>query len=115
MKKGINLICSLALFAGFYSCRQNLHTAAYADYVQNEKNGLKKTIQLQQWEYTMQYKPVDYIILMENKGNNNSYVNRRKADLKGTIWFNISFKVGEGGMEPLRYALQTRADYDRRL
>jgi hypothetical protein len=116
MKKVISNTIFLAVLLGTNSCTHSLPIDAYIQYVQNKEHGLKKTVQVTDWEYAIQYKPYDYIILMENKGNRKAFdVSKRKDELKGTAWFNISFKLADGRVSPMRYNLSSKDEYDQRL
>jgi hypothetical protein len=107
------LLIVLILTAG---CRQKLAPAAYMQYVQDVKNGMRKTVKVAGWEYSVQYRPADLIMLIESKGvYNSSYAVKRMAQLKGTAWFNISFRLADGKVSPLRYDLSSRQEYDERL
>jgi len=115
MKKGIKLYFGvLALI--ICSCRHTLDASAYVKYIQDSKNGLKKIMQTDGWEYAIQYKPYDYILLFESKGKmKKDEVAKRKEEMKGTVWFNISFKRIDGSISPMRYNLTSLEEYNVRL
>jgi hypothetical protein len=116
MRKGISYFITALLLVFATACHRDLKPVAYVSYIQGDGNGLKKTIIIDKWEYTMQYKPYDYIIMQETKGKAAGYdINKRRAGLKGTAWFNITFKLADGHISPLRYDLASRDDYDRRF
>lgn len=116
MTKAIKVLVILLCAIFVFSCKRGLNSVAYIQYIQDKENGLKKTVSVGEWEYLVQYKPHDYIILLENRGNVKSFdIKKRKADLKGTAWFNISFRVSDGRVSPMRYNLASREEYDTRL
>lgn len=104
------------LFALLCACRSDLKPTNYIKYISDKKNGLKKVITINSWEYTIQYKPHDYIVYMEEKGQHEAaYMKKRLSDLKGTVWFNISFRRVDNSESPLRYGVVSLDEYNRRL
>ena len=93
-----------------------MKVADYVSYVHTKESGLIKTTAIDGFEFSMQYKPDDYIILMENKGNllNENY-EKRKSELKGTAWFNISIKRADNNITPLKYGVSSLEEYNTRL
>ena len=67
MKKATNLFLVLVLSI-LCSCKHSLRPADYVRYVRDERNGLNKVVQVNGWEYSILYKPYDYIIATENRG-----------------------------------------------
>ena len=85
-------------------------------FVQSKENGLRKIVTVDNWDYEIQYKPYDYIITAEHGMGNEGYdINRRLTTLKGTAWFNIAIKRTDGKIDPMRFNLSDRAEYDTRL
>lgn len=116
MKKVISVFTLLVLLSLLGSCKHGLKQADYFNYVRALKNGLIKKISVDNWEYSLQYKPYDYIILIESKGKfNKDNASKRKNELRGTAWFNISFRLKDGSVSPMRYDLNSIEDYNRRL
>lgn len=104
------------LFTVCASCRHKLATADYVSYVTKKESGLKKIIEIDGFEYSVQYKPHEYIMLMESKGDFSSYnLKKRTADLKGTAWFNISIKRADNHTTPLKYGVSSLDEYNARL
>jgi len=116
MRKAINYIIYILVLCTGISCKKNMKTPDYVRYINNKNNGLIKTTQTDGWEYDVQYRPGDYIILMENKGvPDDSVLNKREAELKGTAWFNIVIKRIDNQVTPLRYDISSLDEYDTRL
>jgi len=106
----------LVMLMSVSACRQQLKTDAYINYVKGNDNGLKRSIEVDGWQYSFQYKPYDYIVLMESRGDLKSFdVKKRLAELKGTAWFNISFKRTDGTVTPLKFNVSTLDEYNERL
>jgi len=114
MKKVIRCLLITLLSWVLGACKSRLAPDAYVGYVRNTKNGLVRNISIANWDYSFQFKPVDYMMLMENKGEVNKDSKKRRESLKGTAWFNISFKRSDGTVSPLRYDLGSREEYDSR-
>ena len=116
MQEVIKYIVFGLLVFGFASCRRSMRTADYARYINNAEHGYKKTTQVDGWEFSMQYRPYDYIMLMENKGDPKGYnIEKRKAELAGTAWFSISIKRIDNSISPLRYGITSVEEYNTRL
>ncbi len=112
MKKVINLYILLFIPLLFSSCKKSLKGIDYAGFIKEEKNGLKKTVAIDGWEYTIQYRPYEYILLQEH---DEIAKRKRKEELKGTACFTIKIKRADNSISPLRYNLESRDDYDKRL
>ena len=110
MKKGIRYCILLSIIS---SCNHGLKPADYIQYVQDKKNGLKKVVEVDGWQYTMQYKPHEFILLMEGKGKiSSAEMQKRRQDMKGTVWFNISFRRSDGAVTSLRYGIASMEEYN---
>ena len=106
MKKVYNCCLLLGLLAG---CKGDRDLIGYA---QDEKNGLKKTVSFDNVTYTVQYKPAGYIADMERLSPADRLT--RMGQLKGTAWFNITFKIEGYNQSPLRYQVTGIEEYTRR-
>jgi len=116
MRKAINIFWVLILLGMCDACKRTLKIADYVRYVNGKENGLLKKVEVDGFEYSVQYKPYDYIILMENKGSMMSEnTGKRKAELAGTAWFNISIKRNDNTTTLLRYGLSSLDQYNTRL
>ncbi|MCW3123055.1 MAG: hypothetical protein JWQ38_2547 [Flavipsychrobacter sp.] len=116
MKKEINYTLFIALILFSLSCRNKMHATDYVTYINNKEHGLKKISVIDGFEFDFQYKPYDYIILMEQKGSINStdFI-RRKSELAGTAWFTITIKRTDNSVSPMRYGITSIDDYNVRL
>lgn len=116
MEKVIRFIIVVLLCCSCFSCKKNLKAVEYAEFIRNKKNGLVKITELDGYEFTMQYRPYDYIILMESKGDFSGYdLNKRSADLKGTAWFSIVIRRTDNRITPLKSGLSSLEEYNMRL
>lgn len=113
-RKGINYILIIVM-TSCYSCTRSMNSNNYISYIKNEENGLNKVVKVADWEFDMQYKPYDYILFAEGKGNKTFDKISRLQNLKGTAWFNISFKRAKADKSPLRYDITSWDEYNKRL
>jgi len=73
-------------------------------YAEQAENGLRKTINVGEVVYTVQYKPPAYIARMEHLDA--AAEQAREKQLQGMAWFNISFTVKGFNQSPLRYKVR---------
>jgi hypothetical protein len=107
MKKVINTLLALCLLT---AC--NRAAKDTVDYAKDEDNGLRKEINVGNMHYSIQYKPAAYILEQEHADPET--VARRAAQLKGMVWFNITFSVKGYGQSPLRYQASGLDEYASR-
>lgn len=107
MKKGINAGVFLILF--FFGCGQHRDDVKYAE---DPENGLKKEVTVGEMVYTFQYKPAGFILAKEHLDS--ASASERATQLKGMLWFNISFSVKGFGQSPLRYKISGIDEYTER-
>jgi hypothetical protein len=62
--------------------------------------------------YTIQYKPAGFIL--EKEHLDTAAARERANQLKGMVWFNISFSVDGYGQSPLRYKVASVEEYTER-
>lgn len=114
--KTVTNICLMMLLLLQCACRHQLKPDAYIRYVKDSSNGLVKIATIDGWEYTIQYKPADYIIYLEGKGvYTDSFVTKERDRLKGTVWFDIDIRRTDGSITPLRYGVSSLDEYNSRL
>ncbi len=115
MKTVIKYVSVIAMLAAS-SCKQNLPAGQYVKYVVSKDNGMRKEVDLDGWNYVIQYRPYDYIVLVENSASKGHIdIAKRKDELRGTAWFNISFRRTDGSVSPLRYNISSIEEYNTRL
>lgn len=106
MKKVNSLMLSALIWIG---CGYKNDPVKYAE---DADNGLKKEITVGKIHYKIQYKPADYIIATENPDS--AQRQKRMEQLKGMVWFNISFSVNGYNESPLRYQVADLNEYTQR-
>jgi len=88
----------------------------YVQYVNSADAGLKKSSVVDGFEFDVQYKPHEYIVLLENSGKvTRDAMTKRLVELKGTAWFNIAIKRVDNQKTPLRYGISSLEEYNARL
>src|ERR1700751_4964497 len=94
-----------------------LFPMAYVSWMQDEKHGLSKKKEIEDITFSIQYKPVNYIICLENKQEQlaDSLVKRRANELEGARYFDLSIGLTEGEGEILKYHLTSVPEYDSRI
>lgn len=110
-RNSLYLLLFIALLAG---CAPNtLAVKEYINYVQDEANGLKRVKELGYLAYSFQYKPLPYMVALEQL-NSQEAIDQRLADLSGGIWFTIQFKNLKENTSPLRYGVASLEEYQSR-
>jgi len=110
MKKVISLIVCLSLVAACVRPSSD----NIIEYAEKEKNGLRKTADLGLVRYTLQYKPAAYMLKTEGLEPGDHRYARRKEQLKGMAWFNLSITIPGFGQSPLRYGVSDLSGYQSR-
>ena len=118
MKKGIDVILFCLVIIGSSSCRKKLDPVGFVRYVSNPESGLKRDIQIDGWQYSMQYRPYDFIFLLENSDKGIAglkNIDEFEKRMAGTVWFSISFKRIDHSITPLKYGITNNDEYNSRL
>lgn len=114
--KASKLFIVVAVFLSATSCnRHSLNQPDYVRYVQDDRNHLKKVVKVQDMEFDIQYKPYDYIMLLESRNNPAYDKAKRLKQLEGTAWFNITFRKTNTEMSALKEGAASLDEYDQRL
>ncbi len=112
MKKGFDIVLILFFILSVASCnKSSLTRDEYTKYVENKDNGLKKELDINGWEYVIQYKPVNYLLCKENQ----SLSSARAKNLQGTLWFTIQFRYTKANVPALKIDVTSLDEYNQRL
>ena len=87
------------------------------DYVIKPDNGLIKKKKISEFIYQVKFKPLDYIISKELKGNvidSAEYI-KKYNELSGLQYFDFRIEVEGISTEILKYNLQSISDYEERI
>jgi hypothetical protein len=106
------------IFAFFFIClfamsctKKKLNKKDYLQYIENEDNGLRASRIMGDVKYTLQYKPIDYVLLKEN----NSNAQQTAVDLKGMQYYTLSYSLVKNDKDILRYDLSEENEYYQRV
>ncbi len=97
----ISFFCLVVVLISIVGCnfQSTLDAASYIKWIENENHGLRKTKTIGDIEYTLQYKPYEYIALYELKNSIPSHelINKRVKEIEGMSYFNMRIKHKKGG------------------
>jgi hypothetical protein len=110
------LIAVLSMFAMAGCHKKMVSPSDYVKYISAENNGLKKTVIVSGWEYSLQYRPSEFIVLSESQGQwTKKNMQARMNQLSGVAWFSITIKRVDNSISPLKYGVSSNEEYERRL
>jgi hypothetical protein len=104
----------------FVSCNEEktLSPAKYVEWVKNPSNGLLQSKAINEFEFTAQYKPLNFIVAQEERTNDLSkkVLSSRREEL-GTDYFYYNFRIKnrEGNLSPVGSGAHSEQEYQRRL
>lgn len=114
MNKGIKFLSILFFCANLSCTKSSMNRSDYLEYVQDEKSGLIKQIEIGELSYTIYYRPLELIALQENDTLTEASKKSRVNELSGTLNFVIKIKVKSGSINPLKYQLKSMQEYNDR-
>jgi hypothetical protein len=106
MKQVINILILGIMLSG---CNRQQDPVLYTE---DKENGLRKTVEVGDVIYDIQYKPPAYIARLEHLDK--AAEEERIKALQGMAWFNVSFKIKDFNQSPLRYKLTSLDEYTAR-
>jgi hypothetical protein len=138
MKKSLIIICASILlllcqsgcnteghkgiFAGLFSTEKDntnvmLSSEKYIQWVEDEENQMTRSKTIDDLEFELQYKPVDYIISMEESDSvlTDSLINERRKELEGMYYFDFKIALKDGSGELLKHELGSAEEYEARV
>lgn len=116
-----NLLGAILLFMAsllpLASCApSSLSLSEYVKWVEHVDHGLRKSKELGEFVFDLQYKPHAYIIAQETGGQNLSQeLEARKEELADFQYFNLSYQLQHGQQDILRYMAPNDAVYQERI
>ena len=89
----------------------------YMAFVEEPRNGLRKTKEIEDMVYTLQYTPLEYVIAMEKLKDtlSSEEVTKRKDELKDMQYFTLKIEAKNNNLELLRYKLESDEEYQDRV
>lgn len=114
------LLLPIICFFSLYSCSQQeaLPPVNYVRWVKDAKNGLLQTKVLNEFEFMVQYKPLDFIVAQEQRTItlSKSLLEARKKELGvDYIYYNFRIKNREGKLSPVGSGAHSEQQYQQRL
>lgn len=97
--------------------KKEISPLEYVKYIEDSDNGLKITKEIGEVIYTLQYKPIDYLIALEQKINfiDKEVYRRRKNELQGMEYFTLELFPKENNIEVLNIGAIDKNEYNERL
>jgi hypothetical protein len=100
-------------------CKNNnsLPPTEYAKWIENEKNGLKIKKTIGEYEFILQYKPVEYVVVMEEKNERleKKTLDNRIEKLNGLQYFNLRLKSTDEKINVMNVNVKDDMDYNNKL
>lgn len=112
MKKAVYI-----LLVGFsiIACKGKLSPKEYVKTIRSEEMGLVQTSGNENFNFSIQYKPLEYIAIMEQRNNaSKETVSSRTKELKGLQYYNIKIQSLKGE-DVLKSGIQEEKEYYNRL
>jgi hypothetical protein len=107
LKKIIFVFCFIILIA---CSKKKLGSTEYIKYIEDENNGLKTTKSIGRVNYSLQYKPADYIILKENRE-----LTDLNEDLKEMQYYTLQYSLIDNSKDILKFNLNASNEYYERV
>ena len=102
------LICLLSV-----SCtKKKVSGLDYIRYIENEDNGLKVSRNIDGIKYSVMYKPVDFVLLKENRNDN---LKEKREDLIGMQYYTLSYSLITNDKDILKAKLNSKDEYFERV
>jgi len=102
------------------SCHEEtiLSPAKYVEWVKDPSNGLLQSKAINEFEFTAQYKPLNFIVAQEERTNDlsDTILSSRKKELGiDYLYYNFRIKNKEGELSPVGSGAHSEQEYQRRL
>lgn len=110
--KNIIIVFITFCFISFSCTKKKLNQVDYMRYVENEENGLRIIKNMGEVNYILQYKPIDYVQLKENR--NSETINLE--ELEDMQYYTLSYALKDNyNKDILRYDLNSQNEYYERV
>jgi len=113
----ITYILFLMLLSMFFSCSSDeLEVKDYLAYVKNPDNGLKVSKDLNEYQFELQYKPVEFIAINEQRTIHvdTAIYKQRVEELNGLQYYTLKIQA-LAGKEMMRTGITSEQEYSNRL
>ena len=105
--------CVLLLLFGCNE--QSLTSVEYAKWVKDKANGLHQVKEVGNYHFDIQYKPIDFVIVNERKGDvsDKEGFKKRKKELDELQYFDVKISLKEGG-DFLKEDIENKEEFYRK-
>jgi hypothetical protein len=89
----------------------------YVAYVESPQNGLSVVKEIDDMVYTLQYKPLEYVVALEKLQDtiSKTAMEKRISELKDMQYFTLKMEAKNNYTELLKYKLQSQEEYYERV
>lgn len=110
------LVALMLIFLAACTTEQ-LTAPEYVKWVENEKNGLMISKQIGEMEFQLQYRPLEYVVMMDTKNMNLAAdaLESRKKEMSGLQHFVFRMRVAGFEDDILKYKLNQPGEYEERV
>lgn len=93
----------------------NVHD--FVQWVQNPENGFRKEKKMDDLTFSVQYKPYEYIVCMEERKEEikDTLMKNRIGEINGMQYYDLKISLNEGAGELLKYQLASPQQYTERV
>ena len=97
--------------------KEILEPEKYAAWVKDKQYGLRKEKEITDIVYSVQYKPVDFLIIQETRGKalSAAEMDEKRQDYAGTEFYELRIALKEQSGELLKYDLSSPQQYQERV
>ncbi len=80
------------------SCQDKVQPATYAKWVENQENGLRQTQIVEDYIFSLQYKPIEYMVALQERTPKlqTNVLKREKEKMEGLQYFNFKLSTLSG-------------------
>ena len=106
-----------SLFGSNDNTKTVLSPKEYTEWVKDKNNDLNRVKEVGEIEYELQYKPIDYMISMDEGAENlsDTTLERKRKEQEGMLFFDFKIKLKSGEGELLKYNLSSTQEYEQRV
>ncbi len=89
----------------------------YVTWCQNKENKLKKLKEIEELTFSLQYKPAEYVVCMEEKADkiSTNSLKEKLSELQGLDYYDFKIEVPSAIGELLKYNVSTPSEYNQRV
>jgi len=92
------LLCSLSflmIIGVLAGCQDKVQPATYAKWVENQENGLQQTKTVEDYIFSLQYKPIEYMVALQERTPqlHTTVLQREKQKMEGLQYFNFKLST----------------------